>query len=73
MARVVVLSIEGDNGLWTVDLDALSVQPLAAPTTAGGLKTVVDIRATGAVVTKGVNVAVLVKSAVAAASGQYDG
>jgi hypothetical protein len=72
MARVVVLSITGDDSLWTVDLDALSVQPLAAPAS-GGLKAVADLRSTGTVVTKGVDIAVLVKSVASAASGQYDG
>ncbi|OCP22436.1 MULTISPECIES: hypothetical protein [unclassified Ensifer] len=72
MARVVVISIAGEEGLWVADLDAGSVVPLDPPTT-GGLKTVADLRATGTIVTKGVDVAVVVKSAEAASSGHYDG
>ncbi|MBB5665020.1 hypothetical protein GGE68_003217 [Rhizobium leguminosarum] len=72
MATVVVISVEGQDGLWVADLDAGTVLPLQAPK-AGGLKVVTDLRATGATVTKGVNVAVTVKSAEAAFSGHYDG
>lgn len=72
MSRVVVISIEGEDDLWVADLDNRTVQPLAAPKS-GGLQTVADLRASGAVVTKGVNVAVVVKSADAALSGHYDG
>ncbi|MBX4912963.1 hypothetical protein [Rhizobium bangladeshense] len=72
MARVVVISIEGEDDLWVADLDSRTVQSLAAPKS-GGLQTVADLRATGAVVTKGVNVAVVVKSTEAALSGHYDG
>ena len=71
MAKVVVIGIKGDAGLWIADLDAGTVSPLAAPSS-GDLKTVSDLRAGGAVVTKGVDFAVVVKSAQAAASGQYD-
>jgi hypothetical protein len=72
MASVVVISIEGEDGLWVADLDARTVVPLDPPKS-GGLKTVTDLRASGTVVTKGVNVAVVVKSAEAAAGGHYDG
>ncbi|RFB94441.1 hypothetical protein B5K08_09620 [Rhizobium leguminosarum bv. trifolii] len=72
MATVVVISVEGQDGLWVADLDAGTVLPLPVPK-AGGLKVVTDLRATGATVTKGVNVAVAVKSAEAAFSGHYDG
>lgn len=72
MSRVVVISIEGEDDLWVADLDNRTVQPLAAPKS-GGLQTVADLRASGAVVTKGVNIAVVVKSAEAALSGHYDG
>ncbi|WP_077965259.1 hypothetical protein [Ensifer adhaerens] len=72
MATVVVISIAGEEGLWVADLDARSVVPLDPPQT-GALKTVTDLRASGAIVTKGVNVAVVVKSAAAASSGHYDG
>ncbi|MGO6688134.1 hypothetical protein [Rhizobium leguminosarum] len=72
MARVVVISVEGDDDLWVADLDAGTVVPLPSPKS-GGLKAVTDLRPTGAIVTKGVNLAVVVKSADAALSGHYDG
>ncbi|AHF82214.1 hypothetical protein RLEG3_10430 [Rhizobium leguminosarum bv. trifolii WSM1689] len=72
MARVVVISVEGDDALWVADLDAGTVVPLPSPKS-GGLKAVTDLRATGSIVTKGVNLAVAVKSAEAALSGHYDG
>jgi cell division ATPase FtsA len=70
MAKVVVIGTTGDAGLWIVDLGAGTVSPLAS--SSGELKTVSDLRAGGAVITKGVDFAVVVKSAQAAASGQYD-
>lgn len=72
MAAVVVISVEGEEGLWVVDLGANTVLPLPTPKS-GGLKVVTDLRATGSTVTKGVNVAVTVKSVEAALSGHYDG
>lgn len=72
MARVVVIGIAGEQGLWVVDLDARSVVPLDPPK-AGGLKTVTDLRASGTIVTKDVDMAVVVRSAEAAFSGHYDG
>ncbi|OOG71001.1 hypothetical protein BLJAPNOD_04881 [Ensifer sp. M14] len=72
MTKVVVIGIEGEKGLWVVDLDARSVEPLETPKS-GGLKTVADLRATGASVIKGADVALVVKSAAAASSGHYEG
>ncbi|MBB3134192.1 hypothetical protein FHS26_001908 [Rhizobium pisi] len=72
MATVVVISVEDQDGLWVVDLDANTVVPLPAPKS-GDLKVVTDLRATGTILTKGVNIAVVVKSAEAAFSGHYDG
>ncbi|ANP85432.1 hypothetical protein [Rhizobium leguminosarum] len=72
MATVVVISVEGQDGLWIADLDNGTVVPLPAPKS-GGLKVVTDLRATGTTLTKGVNIAVVVKSAEAALSGHYDG
>jgi len=51
-------------------LEAGTVTPLAAPAS-GDLKTVADLRAGGAVVTKGVDFAITVASAKSAASGHY--
>jgi hypothetical protein len=72
MATVVVISVEGKDGLWVADLDAGTVVPFPAPKS-GDLKVVTDLRSTGTVLTKGVNIAVVVKSADAAFSGHYDG
>lgn len=72
MAKVVVLGVEGEQGLWVVDLDVGTVTPLPEPTT-GNLKKVVDVRAAGASVIKGVDVAIRVESAGAVAAGHMEG
>ncbi|MDL2406560.1 hypothetical protein PY650_12985 [Rhizobium calliandrae] len=72
MTKVVVIGIEGEEGLWVVDLGARSVAPLHPPK-AGTLKAVADLRAGGAFITKGVNLAVTVKAADSAFSGHLDG
>lgn len=72
MARVVVIGVAGEDGLWVVDLDAGTVTPLAQPTS-GELKTVADLRAAGTSVIKGVNVAITVKATSSAAAGHMDG
>ncbi|NNH61631.1 hypothetical protein HLI01_33520 [Rhizobium laguerreae] len=72
MATVVIISVDGRDELWIADLDAGTVVPLPDPKT-GGLKIVTDLRAIGTTLTKGVNIAVVVKSAEAALSGHYDG
>ncbi|KQV68295.1 hypothetical protein [Rhizobium sp. Root1220] len=72
MSKVVVISIAGETGLWVADLDAGTVKPLDPPKS-GGLKAVADLRSTGVTVAKGVNVAVVVKSAKDAFAGHYDG
>jgi len=72
MTTVVVISVEGREELWVADLDNGTVVPLPAPKS-GGLKVVTDLRATGTTLTKGANIAVVVKSAEAALSGHYDG
>ncbi|KSV75524.1 hypothetical protein N185_16930 [Sinorhizobium sp. GW3] len=72
MAKVVILGIEGEEGLWVVDLDAKSVAALDPPTT-GGLKTIADVRATGVTTIKGADVAIVVKSSDGISSGHYDG
>ncbi|NLR96648.1 hypothetical protein HGP17_07355 [Rhizobium sp. P38BS-XIX] len=72
MARVVILGITGEEGLWVVDLDAGTAAPLTNSADAS-LQPIVNLRAAGATVTKGVNVAVTVKSADSAYSGHFDG
>ena len=71
MARLVVLGIEGDDGLWVADLDAGTVAQIAAPTT-GALKAADDLRKAGASVAKGVNLAALASSADAVSGGFMD-
>jgi len=71
MARLVVLGIEGDDGLWVADLDAGTVTQIAAPTT-GALKAADDLRKAGASVVKGVNLAALASSADAVFGGFMD-
>lgn len=58
MARIVVLGIKGDNGLWAVDIDAGTVTPIAVPAS-GSLKTADDLRKAGATITVDVNFAAL--------------
>lgn len=63
MAKIVVLGVEGETGLWLVDFTAGTVTPAAANALAGsssGLAATVDqIRASGYSVVKGVDLAVL--------------
>jgi hypothetical protein len=72
MTRVVVIGVKGEEGLWVVDLGAGTVTPLHPPR-AGTLKAVVDLRASGASIIKGVDLAVTVKAADSAFSGHFDG
>ncbi|MBB3453495.1 hypothetical protein FHT86_001751 [Rhizobium sp. BK313] len=72
MTKVVVIGIKGEEGLWVVDLSARSVTPLHPPK-AGTLKAVADLRASGASIVKGVDLAVTVKAADSAFSGHFDG
>lgn len=71
MARLVVLGIEGDDGLWVADLDAGTVTQITAPST-GALKAADDLRKAGASVVKGVNLAALASSASAVSGGFMD-
>jgi len=72
MARVVILGIAGEPGLWVVDLDAGTAAPLTNPPDST-LQPIVNLRAAGATVTRGVNVAVSVASAESAYCGHFDG
>ena len=71
VARLVVLGVEGDDGLWLADLDADTITQIAAPTT-GALKAADDLRKAGAAVIKGVNLAALATSADAVSGGFMD-
>jgi hypothetical protein len=72
MAKVVVFGVAGDDGLWVADLDAGTIAPLRSPTT-GHLKIAADLRAGGASVIKGVDLAIVVQSAAAVAAGHLVG
>ncbi len=71
MARIVVLGIKGEDGLWVADLDAGTIHEIPAPTT-GELKAADDLRKSGAVIVKGVNLAGLAQSADAVSGGFLD-
>ncbi len=71
MAKVVVIGLPGEDGLWIADFGAGTVTALAAPTS-GALKQANDLRAGGATVVKGVDLAVAVSSTADVASGFLD-
>jgi hypothetical protein len=72
MSAVVVISITGEEGLWVADLAAGTVIPLDPPK-GSKLREVADLRKSGTSISKGVDLAVVVKSAREAASGHYEG
>ena len=74
MARIVVLGIEGEDGLWAVDLDAGTATQVGVPAS-GTLKTADDLRKAGATITVDVNFAALAPASVTLAelsNGIYD-
>jgi hypothetical protein len=71
MARLIVLGVQGDEGLWVADLDAGTVTQIGAPSS-GALKQADELRKAGATVTKGVNLAALATSADAVSGGFMD-
>lgn len=71
MARIVVLGIAGEEGLWIADLDAGTVVGAEAPA-GGDLKAADELRKAGATIVKGVNLAALASSADAASGGFLD-
>ncbi len=58
MTRIVVLGIEGEDGLWAANLDTGTVTPMSVPAS-GNLKIADDLRKAGATITVGVNLATL--------------
>ena len=72
MARIVVIALPGDEQLYLADLDAGTVQPMAAPTS-GPLAAANDLRSAGGTIVKGVNLVVAVSSSEQVASGVFDG
>lgn len=71
MTRLVVLGVQGDDGLWLADLDAGTITQIGVPAT-GALKSADDLRKAGASVIKGVNLAALATSADAVSGGFMD-
>lgn len=71
MAKVVVLGIPGEKGLWVADLDAGTVTSLATPAE-GPLAAANGLRGSGVTVTKGVDFAVAVSSGAKVSSGLLD-
>lgn len=70
MAKVVVIGIAGESGLWLADLDAGTVTPIKdAPS--GDLGAAVALSKQGITVTKGVSLAVTASSAAQVAAGLH--
>lgn len=72
MTKVVVIGIPGETGLWLADLGAGTVTKLH-PAKSGTLAEAEKLRHGGAIITKGVDLAVAVSSKDAVASGQLFG
>lgn len=72
MAKVVVIGIEGESGLWAADLDAGTVVKIANPTQAE-LAAADKLRSAGATIVKGVNLAITAQSTASVAGGFMDG
>jgi len=72
MSKVVVIGLPGEDGLWIADVGAGTITALAVPAT-GALKEANDLRVAGAIVVKGVNLAVAIRDTASVASGFLDG
>jgi hypothetical protein len=72
MAKVVVIGLPGEAGLWVADLDAGTVTPFQ-PKAGSPLDSANKLRASGAAIIKGVDFSVVVNAAAEAFSGHLDG
>ena len=72
MAKVVVLGVPGEAGLWVADLDAGTVTAFQPPA-GSALEAASKLRASGAAILKGVDFSVAVESVDDAFSGHLDG
>ncbi|EJJ30044.1 hypothetical protein LVY75_00770 (plasmid) [Sinorhizobium sp. B11] len=72
MAKVVVLGVTGEKGLWLVDIAAGTVTPVQVPAS-GDLAAAVKQRDAGGVFIKNVDFAIAVSSADTVFSGHVDG
>lgn len=70
MAKVILIGVEGEDGLWLVDLESRKVEPFNDPT--GDLAKVTDLRKLGGTFVKNVNFALGVSSAKVIFSGHVD-
>lgn len=70
MAKVVVIGITGEAGLWMVDLKSGTVTPFESPE--GELAKTAALRKVGATVVKGVDFAIAVSTASEAAAGLHE-
>ena len=71
MAKVVVIGLPGETGLWVADIDAGTVTPLQ-PTAGSPLDSANKLRASGVAINKGVDFSVAGSSAAEAFSGHLD-
>jgi hypothetical protein len=71
VAKVVVIGIPGEAGLWLADIDAGTVTAMESPAE-GPLAAANKLRAGGSIVTKGVDFAVVISSAAKVSSGLLD-
>ncbi|MFS8114416.1 hypothetical protein QD460_22045 [Rhizobium jaguaris] len=71
MGNFIVFGIPGDTQLYLADLGAGTISPLNVPT-GSGLGMADQLRNSGATITKGVNLAVMVGSTASAGAGRMD-
>ena len=72
MARIVVIGLPGETGLWIADLDAGTVAPMEPPT-GDALGAANLLRSGGATIVNGVDLAIAVQSAADAFAGKFEG
>ncbi|WP_454851962.1 hypothetical protein [Rhizobium binxianense] len=70
MTKVILIGVQGEEGLWLVDLESRKVEPFNDPT--GELAKATELRKLGATFIKNVNFALGVSSAKVIFSGHVD-
>jgi hypothetical protein len=71
VAKVILIGVEGEDGLWLVDLESRKVEPFNDPT--GELAKAIELRRQGGTIVKNVDFALGVSSAKVIFSGHFDG
>lgn len=71
MAKVAVIGITGESGLWLADFTSGTLTPLSQPLV-GELATAAALRQQGATVVKGMDFGVVVSSAAEVATGHHE-